>query len=285
MSAVLAEPIHRGMLRWAMFYCGLFVLALALSALDDRQLIGVSVWLKPAKFALSTAAYLATLAWCLQFTDEGCARTAQGRAILLLATLPAALENGYIFAMAARGEPSHFNTSSPATALAYSLMAFGAVLMVVACAWLALVIAEQRRAVLSDPLILSVVLGLLLTFFLGGGFGVYLGSQTSHWVGAASSDAGGLPLVSWSRTAGDLRVAHFFGMHAMQALPLVGFVVRGWRYGLPIVVMSSVAWSVISFATFLQALSGMPLFAQRGAPDAGAIPMLDISAVFSATLT
>ena len=70
--------------------------------------------------------------------------------------------------------------------------------------------------------------------------------------------AGGLPLVSWSRSGGDLRVAHFFGMHAMQALPLLGVLVRNWRYGRTAVSVGAVLWSAIAVLTFVQAINGKP---------------------------
>lgn len=47
---------------------------------------------------------------------------------------------------------------------------------------------------------------------------------TSHTVGALN-DNSNLFIVGWSKTAGDLRVSHFIGMHALQVFPVLSFYV------------------------------------------------------------
>ena len=59
-----------------------FVLSLAGVALDPRVITGAPAWLKPAKFAISTAIYALTLAWLFTICRTGrawCAASAGRR--------------------------------------------------------------------------------------------------------------------------------------------------------------------------------------------------------------
>jgi hypothetical protein len=237
-----------------------FVLCAGMAIVDDRTLLGVSVWNKPAKFSASIAVYFATLAWFAPLLPLHYFRSRRGRALAWIPVVCAVLEMLYIVVQAARGEMSHFNRSTPFNAMMYSLMGGGAVLMVVATLAMGLEILRTHR--LSNPFALAVALGLIGTFVLGGGFGGFLGSSASgHWVGGSATDANGLVGFNWSRDGGDLRVAHFFGMHAMQALPLAAAL-------LPEKLATSTANSMIavffglyaalSTWTFIQAIHGQP---------------------------
>ena len=75
----------------------------------------------------------------------------------------------------------------------------------------------------------------------------------------------GLPVINWSTRGGDLRIAHFFGLHALQVLPLVGHLLSlpgaARRTGRPVywVWAAGVAYGGLALLLFLQAMSGRPL--------------------------
>ena len=111
------------------------------------------------------------------------------------------------------------------------------------------------------------MLGLGLTFALTLVFAGTLSQNGGHFVGGGGSDAGGLWLMGWSREVGDLRVAHFFGTHAMHLVPLFGFLAG--RLLAPGAAVASTwgfaaAYTGLCIATFLQALAGRPFLPLLG---------------------
>jgi len=244
--------------RNAVAYLLAFLGFLLLAGVDDRLFQDVSQWKKPAKFALSIGVYFATLAWCAALLPDAFWQTGRGRLMSWTAVLTAAFEMIYIALMAGLGEASHFNTTTRLTGIMYSLMGAGAMTLAAISPWLAVEIACEHEGWRADPVRLGVIVGLVLTFVLGAGAGAYLGAQTSHWVDAPATDAGGLAVLDWAREGGDLRVAHFFGMHVMQALPLFAIAVRRLpRPGLLVLAFAAL-WSAFTVAVFVQAVRGQP---------------------------
>jgi hypothetical protein len=83
-----------------------------------------------------------------------------------------------------------------------------------------------------------------------------------HTVGAEDGAGEKTPVTGWSADHGDLRAAHFAGLHALQVLPLLGLVVAtrapgsaGARW----VWAAAGAYALLVAALFAQALAGMPL--------------------------
>lgn len=259
---------HQPLLWWA----GWAALALSLPLLllawaDPRTLNGVSVWVKPWKFHLSVGVHLLTLAWFAALLPATPARQRALGRMTALALACSVFELAYITWRAARGEASHFNHATAFADVMYSLMGLGAVLLTGCAGWLGWHIARARDFTLGPVLQRGLVLGLLGGFVLGTAAGAYLGGQPGHWVGGQPSDAQGLALLGWARDGGDLRVAHFIGLHAMQVVPAVAWLAaRRWPAARArrVVDLFAVAWAALAVFAFLQALLGRPFLPWLG---------------------
>ncbi|WP_338665275.1 hypothetical protein VQH23_08890 [Pararoseomonas sp. SCSIO 73927] len=244
---------------------GLLFLAMTLPtllglALDGRTIGGVSVWLKPLKFQLSLAVHVLTVVLALSALDRK-ARRGRAAAVIVAVLLGAALfEAGWITLQGARGLPSHFATS-PFDLAMYALMGIGATLLVLATALLGALI--LRHPAPGVPVLVgrAVAIGLLVSGVTGLVTGWAISTNDGAVVGGSGVAGPTIPLFGWSGTAGDLRVAHFVGLHAAQLLPLLGLVLSASRArGAPqVLAAAAVLWPAATLGLLLQALAGRPL--------------------------
>jgi hypothetical protein len=176
---------------------------------------------------------------------------------------------------------SHFNSATPLDATLFGVM--GAAITVFWLAEAHLIWRAFRTTFASPARTWAIRLGLAATL-LGGAVGFLMPRPTpaqlaslragqhtteigAHAVGVPDGGPG-LPVTRWSTEGGDLRVPHFIGLHALQALPLLAFwLERRRRPGARPVVAAGVAWIGLFAVTLWQALRGQPLIA----PDAATL--------------
>lgn len=267
---------------------GLAVVFTGLMAIDGRTLLGRNVWTKPWKFATSIAIFTATMAWILP------SLSLNDRAErVVTATIAGAMmiEILLISTQAARGVPSHFNTRTSLDSTIFMIMG-------ITITFSSLAVAYTLWRVIRTPPPLSpayrwgIILGMGL-FVITSFEGWLMIAQEGHAVGAPN-DGVGLPLVNWSLTGGDLRIAHLIGLHALQVLPLTGYFAARWddgssQWSLGIVGLVGSLYALFTGFTFLQALRGSPLVnvvaVPKASPSIIAASLLLASAVAVVLLT
>ncbi len=106
----------------------------------------------------------------------------------------------------------------------------------------------------ADTVLLSIALGLGLTFVLTVPIAGTMSSGTGHLIGMPVTGAR-FPLTGWSLEVGDLRLAHFLATHAMHVVPLAGLT--GSRGA---VRATAAGFSGLVLWCFARALTGLPPF-------------------------
>jgi hypothetical protein len=279
-STLYVDIVHMALLKqlWrqspsltttALLMLGALVFSVAGLMLDPRTITGVPAWLKPAKFAISTAIFAGTAAWIYGYLDVHKALKRVGD--LLAGVL--ILEVAIIDIQAARGTTSHFNNATPLDTHLFEVM--GTAIGILWLAMIFLCVALFRQRFRNPSFGWALRLGMLITV-IGAGTGGVMVTPTAeqraairehqpvaviggHTVGAPDGGPG-LPGTGWSTEHGDLRIPHFLGLHALQAIPFLAWVFsrrrRSPSQATRLVFTAAASYSALFAILFWQALRG-----------------------------
>ena len=274
------------MLRWhrplMIFAAAMAVLALVAAVgvlADPRVLTGAPIWLKPFKFAVSFALYTTTLAWMLSLLPRR-SRLAEWAATVVVGMSVAEL--AVIVTQVLRGQTSHYNQTTALNAVLWQIMGFSIMVLFVAHFAIGIVVLRQRIADRVSAHAVRWGLGLSL-LGLAAAMPMVQPAQMGHSVGVPDGGPG-LPLVGWSTTGGDLRIGHFVGLHALQALPLLALLLGNRLDELTrirLLLVGGVAYGITTALLTWQALRGQPLLQ----PDALTLAGWAVLATVTATAT
>jgi hypothetical protein len=238
-----------------LYYFGLVCLIaslafLVLSKFSNTKVFNVSAYYKPFKFAFSTFLFSWAMAWYCFYLPNFNTTLFNLSTIILLS-----FEIIYIAIQAGRGQLSHYNNSTPTYALLYSMMALAATLVTLYTAYVAFLFCTTAFPALPNYYVWAIRLSLFI-FVIFSFEGFAMGSRMNHSVGALN-DNSNLFILGWSKTVGDLRIAHFIGMHALQVLPVLAFYfLKNTKATFAVAIL----YFLLAAFTLFQALKGRPFF-------------------------
>ncbi len=239
-----------------LFYFGLAnliaaIVFLVLAYNTSNMINGVNAWFKPFKFAISTTLYCWSMLWYCYYLPNFDTKLFNWTIIITLG-----FEVAYIAFRAGRNELSHFNIATPIASFLFSLMAIAATIATLYTAYVAFLFSVNTFPSLPSYYIWAIRLGLIL-FVVFAFEGFAMGARMSHSVGG-SDDSLGIPIFNWSKKFGDLRIAHFIGMHALQVLPLISYY---FLKNTKLTIFIAALYAFLALHTLIQALKGKSFFA------------------------
>ncbi len=219
----ITKSLDRHLYYTAMIHFAIAGLCLLALLFDDRVLLGLPVWIKPFKFAISFGVYSLTFAYLVPFVQSLISR----RIISFGTFVSVSMVLLLVGIQAARGEISHFNDDDGLGDMIYSIMSVFAVTTTLSLVYLIVELLRKPPAAFTSSFRLAVQLGLWFTL-IGSLVGGFMAELSGHTVGGPDGGPG-LPVLSWSTVLGDWRVAHFLGLHGLQVFLLAGWWSKTWQ--------------------------------------------------------
>jgi hypothetical protein len=234
---------------WLYFLFGL--VCIVFTQTTSTMVLGINAWIKPMKFAFSIWIFCWTMAWYLIYLNQ----QLRVRKYTWMVVIVMLIEQLIITWQAANGRLSHFNISTPFYQTLFYIMGMAIVTLTTWTGVMGYYFFKQNHFRAPMPYIWGIRLGIVL-FVIFSFEGGVMASRLSHTVGAPDGGPG-LPIINWSSKYGDLRVAHFIGIHSLQVLPLFGYyVAKSSR----VVKWFAAAYAVLSIYLFVQAFRATPFF-------------------------
>ncbi|MBL0357068.1 MAG: hypothetical protein IPP72_09370 [Chitinophagaceae bacterium] len=238
-----------------LYWFGWFCLAAGIACFIIMQTSSVKVnninaFIKPLKFFLSIWIFSWTMGWIAHELQQ----PGKVHAYSVMVVIVMLFELFVITWQAANGRLSHFNTSNSFYGMLFTLMGI-AISILTAWTFIIGLYFWKEDINIEAGYLWGIRLGIILftVFSFEGGV---MGAKLQHTIGAADGSQG-LPFINWSKQHGDLRIAHFFGIHALQVLPLVGYYI--FKTPMPIISFSAAYAIVVTYILWI-ALKGLPLF-------------------------
>lgn len=233
-----------------------FVLTILFYALNkfSRILVaGVNTWFKPFKFAVSIGIYCSTMAWFCCYLPSFNIKLFTWVNIFLFS-----FELLYIIIQAARGQESHFNQTTPFYRILFGGMAVAAIAITFYAAYVGIQFFRIDIRSLPTYYLWSIRLGIII-FVIFSFEGLAMGGRQTHTIGNEVQNTF-LPFFKWNMKQGDLRVAHFIGMHALQIIPLLSFYIL--KNTKAVVALSGI-YLLFAIFVLIQALQAKPFIKSK----------------------
>jgi hypothetical protein len=217
--------------------------------LGDRAWEGPISWRKPMLFSFSFAALSATIAWIMTFLPR---RPRVGWPLAIVFAISSVGETALIAMQAWRGTASHFNDRTPFDEGVFIVMGF----LIVGVATVMVILMIWSFVSLRAPTSLawSIRLGLLLLVSGLAIGGIILAE------GLRQADLGPPDSPVHFGEAGVMNVPHALAIHALQVLPILGWILlfTQWdeRRRIGLVLAAALGYAAIITAAVAQAAEG-----------------------------
>jgi hypothetical protein len=221
--------------------------------LGDRAWAGPISWRKPLLFSFSFAAVSASVAWVMTFLPK---RPVLGWTLAVVFAGASVGETALIGMQAWRGTVSHFNDRTPFDAAVFVAMGY----LIVGVAAVIVVLAIWSFVSLRAPTSLAWAIRLGLVLVIAGQAigGIILGE------GLGQQEVGPVSSPIQFGEAGVMNVPHALAIHAMQVLPVLGWLLLFSRWDerrrTLLVLCAAAGYSTIIAASVAQAASGRAPF-------------------------